>query len=314
MVDTPFQRTFLHPRYWLTWLGFALWWSLVQLPLRVQTFLANRMGDAIYWLRPLRARVAERNLELAFPRLDAVQRRRLLRQNLRHTAMGFFETGISWWWPTEKILAVIDFEGQEHLEQLQSGVLIAGVHFTCLEIAGVVMSAHYPLDMVYRPHDNALYDTFQQRGRTSNGRRRQDGQPPSRMFDRNDLRGMVRALKSGRIIWSTFDQDASRRKGVFVPFFGIPASTYPAAGTIARLAGVPAIPLLMFRRPNGRYCVRILPPIAEFPTGEAVQDARRYNVVAESLIGEHPEAYLWVHRRYKTRPEGEPDLYAGLDK
>ena len=313
MPDSPMRPAFLHPRYWLVWLGFSCWWLLVQLPLSVQTAIARCLGDLTYLLRTRRVRVAERNLQLCFPEWSKGRREQVLRSNMRNTVMAFFETGISWWWPTEKILRHIDIEGREHLDALQGqGALLLGFHFTCLEIAGVALSARYPLDMVYRPHDNALYDAFQRRGRTSNGRDRDDGQPPSQLLDRADLRALVRALKQGRIVWSAFDQDGGKRRGIFVPFFGLPASTLTAAATIVKLAKVPALPLLKYRRANGRYCVRVLPPLQNFPSDNEQEDARRYNEIAEQLVREQPDAYLWVHRRFKTTPEEQPDRYEGI--
>lgn len=313
MADNALRPEFLHPRYWLVWIGFACWWLLVQLPLAVQTGIANLLGDLSYFVRTRRVRVAERNLQLCFPDWTKDQREKVLRSNIRRTFMGFFETGISWWWPTEKILRHVDFEGQEILDKLAGqGALLMGYHFTCLEIAGVVMSTRCPLDMAYRPHNNALYDFFQRRGRTSNGRNRTDGLPPSQLLDRADLRGQVRALKQGRVLWSAFDQDAGRRRGVFVPFFGIPASTHTAFSTIAKMAKVQAITLVMYRRPNGRYCIEVQPSVENFPTDNPEDDARRYNKIGEQRVRRNPEDYLWVHRRFKTHPEGETDRYQGI--
>lgn len=313
MAESALPRGAFLPKYWLVWLGLGFWWLLIQLPLRVQTLLANVLGDLSFVLRTRRVRVAQRNLELCFPEWSDAHRNRVLRKNMRNTFMGFFETGISWWWPAEKILRHVDFEGQSVLDSLlENGGLLLGFHATCLEIGGVVMSSRCPLDMVYRPHNNPLYDFFQRRGRTSNGRGRGDGLPPSHLFDRADLRGQVRAMKQGRILWSAFDQDAGKQKGVFVPFFGIQASTYTAPSALAKLAKVPVAPLIMFRRDNGRYCVKVLPVLAGFPSESAEEDARRYNEIAEQEAREHPEHYLWVHRRFKTRPQGENDRYQGI--
>ena len=313
MTESVLRLKFAHPKYWLVWLGFALWWLLVKLPLRAQTAIANALGDLTWLLRTNRVRVAERNLQLCFPEWSREKLDRVLRTNMRNTVMGFFETGISWWWPTRRILRHVDFEGQEVLDELgEQGAILMGYHFTCLEIAGAVMSTRCPLDMVYRPHDNDLYDYFQRRGRTSNGNKRGDGMQPSQLLDRADLRGQVRALKQGRVLWSAFDQDAGKQKGIFVPYFGIPASTHTAFSNIARLAGVPAITLIMFRRANGRYCIQVQPPVADFPTDTPELDARRYNEIGEQLVRQNPEDYLWVHRRFKTHPQGTPDRYQGI--
>lgn len=313
MADNKLRLEFLHPKYWLVWLGMGFWWLLVQLPLALQTAIANLLGDISYAFRTRRVRVAERNLELCFPEWSKEHRNKVLRSNMRNTFMGFFETGISWWWPTERILRHIDFEGQDILDSFgEQGALLMGYHATCLEIGGVVMSSLCPLDMVYRPHNNALYDFFQRRGRTSNGRNRGDGLPPSHLFDRADIRGQVKSMKQGRIVWSAFDQDAGKQKGVFVPFFGIPASTYTAPSTLAKLAKVPVATLVMFRRDNGRYCVKVQPVLENFPSDSVEEDARRYNEIGEQEAREHPEYYFWVHRRFKTRPEGVADRYQGI--
>lgn len=313
MADNLLRPEFFHPKYWPVWFGMGCWWLLVQLPLGAQTAIASVLGDLSCIFRGRRVRVAERNLQLCFPDWNKDQRARVLRSNMRNTFMGFFETGISWWWPAEKILRYVDFEGQDILDDLlRTGGLLLGYHATCLEIGGVMMSSLCPLDMVYRPHNNALYDYFQRRGRTSNGRDRGDGMAPSHLFDRADIRGQVKALKQGRILWSAFDQDAGKKRGVFVPFFGIQASTYTAPSTLSKLAKVPVATLVMFRRENGRYCVKVQSVLDNFPSGDDTEDARRYNEIGEQEARQHPEFYFWVHRRFKTRPEGEVDRYQGI--
>ncbi len=314
MKRTGFAYRLLRPRYWPTWLGIGCWWLLVQLPYAGQMGLAKFLGELVYRSNIRRVKIARRNLELCFPEMTEDERDSLLRANMHSTLMGIFETGISWWWSTERILRRVDIEGLEHLEDRQGrGLLLLGMHSTCLELAGAAVTSRFPVDMVYRPHDNPVYDYIQRRGRISNGRnpRYADGMGPTRVFSRSDVRSMVRALKAGRILWSAFDQDAGPDKSHFVPFFGIPTATVPACSVLPRMAGVPAAPLAIFRR-GGRYLVKILPPLENYPSGDEQADMTRYNAEVEKMIRQQPESYLWVHRRFKTRPEGEAGIYAGI--
>ena len=293
------------PRYWLTWLWLGLAWLLVLLlPYRAQLWLGAGLGRLLAWLSPRRRRIAARNLELCFPELGPAQRATLLQQHYRNLGIGVFEAGIAWWWPDRRFARLLRFEGLEHLQNLgDRGALLLSPHLTSLEIGSSAISLKLCLDGMYRPNNNPVLDYVQRRGRE---RRVRTG----RARPRDDLRGILKALRQGRILWYAPDQDYGPRRSIFAPLFGHAAATVTATARLATKTGAAVLPYTCFRRADGRgYHIRVYPPLAEFPSGDALADATRINRLVEHYIRQCPAQYLWVHRRFKTRPPGEASLY-----
>ena len=198
-------------------------------------------------------------------------------------------------------------DGREHLDAALArgrGALLLSGHFTTLEIGAARLGLDAPVDGVYRPHADPSMERASRDGRQRFG---------GLLLDRADVRGMLRRLRSNRAVWYAPDQDPGPRHGVFAPFFGRPAATLTATARLARASGAPVLPFRVereARRPRlaGRDRAGAL---ADFPSGDAIADAARINEVIERWARASPEQYLWVHRRFKTRPPGEPDLYGG---
>jgi Kdo2-lipid IVA lauroyltransferase/acyltransferase len=310
--STPqFSLAFLHPRYWLTWFWFGLWWLASQLPFRLQLMLGNWLGRLGYRFLKRRRYIAQRNIDLCFPQWTVAERERLVRENFIATAMALFETGMAWFASRRRLQKLYTIEGaghvQSHLDKGQ-GVLLLSLHFTSLEMLGVAMNGIIDcLAMSYRPHRNPVYDWVQ-------SRRRAYHNPTASVIAAGDVRSMVRHLKKGHCVSYLPDQDFGPRHSVFVPLFGTLAATVTGLARLAKMANVPVVPLVNYRRADGKgYVFRALPPFENFPSGDDERDARQLNAHVEQCILAHPEQYLWVHRRFKTRPAGEADLY-GLPK
>jgi KDO2-lipid IV(A) lauroyltransferase len=301
-----FTLSLLHPRYWLTWLGFGLWWLLAQLPYRWQLKLGHGLGWLLYRVAKRRRRIAERNIALCFPELSAQEQERLVRGTIDSTAIAVFESGMAWFWPVRRLRKLFHVVGLEHLKEAErqgQGVLLMAMHFTNLDIGAGMLCLEHSIDGVYRPHDNPVYDYVQRRGRESNN-------PDSKTVRRDDVRTIVKRLRSGRAIWYAPDQDYGPKHCVFVPFFGVPAATITATAQLARLGQAQVIPFVQTRLPNGRgYEIKVYPAVEGFPSGDEQADAARINAVIEARVRENPEQYMWVHRRFKTRPPGEPSFY-----
>lgn len=304
-MDRPvFRIAFLHPRFWPLWLGLGLLWLLTLLPYRALMALGRLLGALLYHLAGSRRRIVERNLQLCLPELDENARRRLLRENFASMGASFFEMPIAWWWPPSRLARLGRVEGVEHLQQAVEegqGVILMALHFTTLEIGGALMSLQHRSWGMYRQHKNPVFDFIQRRGREQ----RLDG-----VVERDDVRGMLKVLRAGGTIWYAPDQDYGPRQSIFVPLFGIPAATVTATSKFARLGKARVIPMTQVRHSDGSgYLVRIHPPLADFPGASEEEDCKRINSLIEAAIRECPEQYLWAHRRFKTRPPGEPKLY-----
>lgn len=306
-MDRPRFRTyFLHPRFWLLWLGLGLLWLLVQLPYAALLRLGRVLGALMYRVAGARRRIARRNLELCFPRLDEAARERLLKDNFASTGIAFFEMAMSWWWPRARLQRLAHIEGLEHLQAAQAegrGVILMALHFTTLEIGAALLGQRHTIDGMYREHKNPLFDYIQRRGRERHNL-------DASAIEREDVRGMLKVLRAGRAIWYAPDQDYGRKQSLFVPLFGIPAATVTATTKFARLGRALVLPFTQERLADGSgYRLVIHPPLADFPGESEEADCLRINRWVEQVVSATPEQYLWAHRRFKTRPEGEASLY-----
>ena len=307
-MDRPrFRAAFFHPRFWLLWLGLGVLWLVVQLPYKVQLYIGRGLGALMYRVAGDRRRIATRNLELCFPEKSGAEREQLLKDNFASTGIAFFEMAMSWWWWSKPRLArLAHIEGLEHLKQAQregKGVILMAFHFTTLEIGAALLGQQHTIDGMYREHNNPLFDFIQRRGRERHN-------VDSLAVERDDVRGMLKLLRSGRAIWYAPDQDYGAKQSIFVPLFGIEAATVTATSKFARLGKAQVVPFTQQRLADGSgYKLVIHPPLSNFPGESDEVDCLRINQWVERAIRECPEQYLWAHRRFKTRPPGEPKLY-----
>ncbi|MNZ26255.1 Lipid A biosynthesis lauroyl acyltransferase [compost metagenome] len=307
-MDRPrFRAAFLHPRYWLLWLGLGVLWLVVQLPYALLLKLGRVLGALMLLVAKSRRRIAARNLELCFPELSAAERARLLRENFASNGIAFFEMAMSWWWPSARLARLAHVEGLEHLQAAQregQGVILMSLHFTTLEIGASLLGQLHTIDGMYREHKNPLFDYIQRRGRERHNL-------DATAIEREDVRAMLKVLRAGRAIWYAPDQDYGRKQSIFVPLFGVPAATVTATSKFARLGKARVVPFTQQRLADGSgYRLTIHPPLADFPGDSEESDCLRINQWIEQAVRQCPEQYLWAHRRFKTRPEGAPKLYA----
>lgn len=306
-----FRPALLHPRYWPIWLGLGLLWLIVRLPYRALLGLGRLVGWCMYVFMRERRQVAETNLQLCFPDWSDERRKQMLRDNFASNGIALFEMAMAWWWPRQRLSRLARIDGLEHLQRASAagqGVVLTSLHFTTLELGAALLGQRVTIDGMYREHRNAVFDLVQRRGRERHN-------ADARAIEREDVRAMFKSLRSGRAIWYAPDQDYGRKASVFVPFFGVPAATVTATSSFARLGKAQVVPFTQTRLPAGQgYQLTIHPPLADFPSGDEVADALRINQWAEQAILEQPEQYMWVHRRFKTRPEGEARPYAARRK
>lgn len=297
-------RPYLGPRYWLLWLGLGLLRLSCFLPYRSLLLLGSAIGNLMYWLLPRRRHIAATNLQLCFPELDPAQQHTLLRQNFRSTGISLLEIAWCWWGSQHKLESLCHIQGLEHLRAAQAkgkGVLLFSAHFTCLEIGGRLLALHTPFHVMYKPHRNPLFEAVM-RG----SRERQF----ERALDRNDIRDLIRTLKQGHTCWYALDQDFGTINAVFAPFFNVPAATLTATTRIARMTDCAIVPFFVRRLDDGSgYQLTIQPALENFPSGDELTDTTRTNALIEQEVRKAPAQYLWTHRRFKSRPPGEANVY-----
>ena len=307
MTQLPqFNRELLHPRYWLTWLGISALYILVLLPYPLLYVLGCRIGRLGMRFMKRRVEIARRNLELCFPDMPVSERESMVKHNFESVGMGLIETGMAWFWPDWRINKWCRATGLEHIAKTREegkGVLLIGMHFLTLELGARIFGIYNPGIGVYRPNDNKLLDWLQTWGRMRSNKS---------MLDRKDLKGMIRALKGGDIIWYAPDHDYGPRSSVFAPFFAVEkAATTVGSYVLIRSSKPAVVPFVPRRLPHGQgYELMIMPDVAaSMPLESELATATRMNQVVEEGVLLAPEQYMWLHRRFKTRPEGEPSRY-----
>jgi KDO2-lipid IV(A) lauroyltransferase len=284
---------------------FALMWLIHFLPLGAQAAIGNALGSALYWLIPERRRVTRINLAKCFPRMDPAARERLARAHFRAFTRSVVERGLLWWAPRARIERLIRLEGLEHLRALGDTPAILFVpHFVGLDAGGTRISMEANVVAMFARQKDPRFARLLARGRTRFG--------DQRLVSRQEgVRAAIQAMRrEKRPLYYLPDLDHGPRNAVFVPFFGVPAATVPGLSRIARLAGAKVLPCVTRMLPGGGgYVLRIEPPWADFPTDDVEADTRRMNAYIESVALVMPEQYLWMHKRFKTRPPGEARFY-----
>ena len=291
------------PAVWPTWLGLGVLRLASLLPHRALLAVGRLAGRVTERLAGQRRRIVERNLALCFPELDERARLALRRRHFEAVGMGVFEFAIAWYWDSDRVLALTEVEGAMHVESARQsgrGIIFLSAHTTSLEVGGRVLQSLLPIHAMYRRNEDPVLQRFIETNRS----RRVAGVIP-----RDNPRQMMRVLRQGGAVWYAPDQNYRGKGFVFADFFGIPAATNTATSRFAGATGAVVLPMVVLRKPRGGYRVIIEPPFDDFPSADPAIDARRLNAVIETWVRQAPEQYNWLHRRFKTRPQGAPPVY-----
>ncbi|HEC26162.1 MAG TPA: LpxL/LpxP family Kdo(2)-lipid IV(A) lauroyl/palmitoleoyl acyltransferase [Gammaproteobacteria bacterium] len=296
---------FTHPRYWLVWFGILLLWLISLLPMPVTAYLGRGLGVILYRVAGRRLHIARTNLELCFPELDNDQIDALIKAHFKVLGQAVLTIGINMFAPLRRLQRLVTMRDRHYFDRAIAGgrpVILLVPHFVTMEIAGLVLSHERSMFSMYQTIRNPLIDFLVRRGRSRFG---------GIMVERKaDMRKVVKMMRTGSPFYYLPDQDPGSSDKVFAPFFGIQTAVTPGFSRFARLSKAVVIPCFTKMLPHGGgYEVIFLPPLKDFPTKDPVQDARRMNEAIEQGIREMPEQYFWVHRRFKSRPEGEGSLY-----
>jgi len=301
-----FSSHLYHPKYWLLWLGVGLMRLTQVLPLRIQMKMGAVLGRLAMGIVGKRVNTAKRNLQLCFPEMSDAEQQALLRENFEQTGKAIFDTINGWWWSDEKIQQHMTIKGQQHVQQTLDngqGVILFAVHCLPLEMGARIFGQFQPGVGVYRPHNNPVMEYLQVKGRLRSNKA---------LVPKRDLRQMVRSLRAPNVIWYTADQDFGRSSATFIPFFAVEeAATITGATTLAKLGKAKVLPFFVERNSSDTgYNIEIQAPLDNFPGENEIEDAKRGNHIIEQIISRNKSQYMWLHRRFKTRPNPEdPSLY-----
>ena len=286
--------------------AFFLLYLLQKLPFALLHKLADAVGTLAYYAVAPRRRVGAINLRLCFPELDEAERKTLLKAHFRHMAKLVLEYGLYWYAPAAKLKALVRYQDKHHLDQaLAAGekVILLYPHFTAFELAVYALNQDVPLISMYSHQKNPALDA-----QILKGRHRYHN-----VFLIGRTEGLRAIIKQMRTADAPFlylpDQDFGRKDSLFVNFFGIPTATIAGLSRIAALTGAKVIPAIPTREADGRVTLRFYPAWENFPGASAEADAQRMNDFIEARVREQPAQYFWLHKRFKTRPEGEAGFY-----
>lgn len=305
LLQPNFKLYFLHPKFLPTWLGVFILYTISWLPYKLQLGLGRLIGRLLLKVGKSRRIVAETNIRLCFPQMTDADIAQMVRKNFENTGIALLETGMGWWWPDWRGKSKVKVKGLEHIEQARAqgkGVLMLAMHYLSAEISCRGMGCANPTVVFYRPHNNPLMEYFQHRGR---------GRSNKYMLGKRDVKGLIKALHDGESCIYLPDQDYGAKRSLFVPFFAV-KDTATTTGTLifARQPNTVSCMVVPTRNEDGSgYTIEIMPPLEQFPTDNDEQDLITVNQALEHAILRQPEQYMWLHRRFKTRPEGVESVY-----
>jgi len=288
----------------MTRLGVFLFWLLHFLPYPMLVALGNVLGALLFHLAKERRKVATINLQLCFPNMDSAVREKMVRAHFQAFTRGVIERCILWWGSAKRINRLIRVEGVEHFDAIkdQPSILLTP-HFVGMDAGGQWIAQHTDTVCMYANQKNLYLTELLLKKRARFGKQR--------LYSRQQgLRPILKGLRAGMPFIYPPDQDQGIKDGAFIPFFGVPAATMASVPRIAKMANAKVVPSITRMLPGTQgYVLTFYPAWENYPSGDDIADARRMNEFIEQRVLEMPEQYFWVHKRFKTRPEGEARFY-----
>ena len=284
----------------------ALLWLLHWLPLPLLALLGRGLGILLWPFARDRRRIALRNLELCFPERSVTERRAIAFAHFQWLGRSFLERSVLWYASPARLKRLIRVEGPVHFADTHPGaVMWLAPHFLGLDVAGAAIQLYIARRgcSIYQAQSNPVVDAALKRARLRFGN--------ASIFSRHETaKPLLRAIRAGMGFFNLPDMDFGPKDAAFVPFFGVPTATLLAPSRMARLLDMQVQLVVAELLPGGRgYRVRFHEPWADFPTADAVADTALMNQRLQAEIVKMPAQYFWVHKRFKTRPPGEPSVY-----
>lgn len=292
----------LHPRYWFSWLGIAVFFIVGQMPISVHKALSWLIGNLAYFIDAKHRRICAINLGMCFPELDMKAKKKLSRQSFCYVFFALLVMATVWFAPRKKTLARLLVTGEQNVHNALNagrGVLLVVGHQPCLE-AQALLGDTFPLSAVYRKHSNPVFELISYTGR---------GRYMEKIIARTDIKKVISEARKKQILLISPDQDVGRKGCVFSPFLGVMASTSTLIPRLQKMAEFDVLCCSAFIAEDNKYQLRISPPV-EFGESQSVEErVDALNLLLEKQIREYPAQYLWQHKRFKTQPDGIASPY-----
>jgi len=306
MQEKPkFQWDYLSPIYWPTWLVMGLLYLTIFLPSSLRILFSKGIGVFLYLVWRKRRHIAKINIQTCFPNKTQQQQTELLKAHFFSVALGIFEIALAWWASPKKLASIVTIHGLENINKglhQGKGILLVSAHFTSLDIFGAFASTAIEISAMYRKAKNPVANYIMLKGRFN--------RCPA-LFSSKEVKNLIRFLRQNNIVWYAADQNTARKESVFVTFFGETASTNMATARLSKITKAAVIPFYGKRSADAKhYDIYFEPLLDHYPQGDLHQDTQRINHIIEHWVCQIPEQYLWVHQRFRTRPNRtDPKFY-----
>ena len=293
---------FIHPKFIPTWILILFMRIGVFIPFNFQVLIGKTIGKLIYpFMHKLRS-TAYSNISHCFPDKKQNQVNLLVKRHFEAIGVSFFETANAYYGSDKKIRKLLTITNENFFQDAlkeEGGIILLCSHFMPLMLGSRALLINYTIANIYRPQNNKLFDRIMVQGYKKNG---------AVMIKSTDTRSIIKAINNSLPIWYAPDQDLGKNNSVFAPFFGIQTATASATARLAKNNNTRVIPYSFIRTKKG-YTMSFEKPIANYPSNDPIQDATIVNQILEKQIIKSPEQYLWIHRRFKTRPNDEKNFY-----
>jgi len=298
MLNTEFIR----PKFLPTWIAILFMRIGVFIPFNGQVMIGKLIGKLIYpFMHRLRS-TAYLNISHCFPDKKQSQVNLLVKRHFEAIGISFFETANAYYGSDNKIKKLLTITNEKILKDTlkeEGGVILLCSHFMPLMLGSRALLLKHTIANVYRPQNNKLFDKIMVRGYQNHG---------AIMIKSTDTRSIIKAINNSLPIWYAPDQDLGKNNSVFAPFFGIQTATTAATARLAKNNNTRVIPYTFIRTKKG-YSMTFDKPLSNYPSSDPIEDAAVVNKILEKQISKSPEQYLWIHRRFKTRPNDEKNFY-----
>ena len=293
---------FIHPKFISTWILILFMRIGVFIPFNFQVLIGKTIGKLLYpFMHKLRS-TAYSNISHCFPDKKQNQVNLLVKRHFEAIGVSFFETANAYYGSDKKIRKLLTITNENFFQDAlkeEGGIILLCSHFMPLMLGSRALLINHTIANIYRPQNNKLFDRIMVKGYKKNG---------AVMIKSTDTRSIIKAINNSLPIWYAPDQDLGKNNSVFAPFFGIQTATASATARLAKNNNTRVIPYSFIRTKKG-YTMSFEKPIANYPSNDPIQDATIVNQILEKQIIKSPEQYLWIHRRFKTRPNDEKNFY-----
>ena len=294
---------YMHPKYLGAWLFIGFLYTCQLLPFSAQWKISKGLAWLTYNLAKSRRRIAEVNVDICFPELTQTEKTALVKEIFHENMQGYIDSFTAWLGNYQRLKPLLEVRGKENLDKFLDkgqGVVLAGAHFSILDLAGGLTSLVTEMNITYRPLDNKLLNAVMMRGRY---------RYTTHCYSKKNVKGFIQCLKNGKALWYAPDQDYGRKHAVFAPFFGRQASTISGLTFLSKSSNARIVPYSYHRKKDEEgFILEFYDALPE--TGDEAQDALAYNQWLESILRKYPAQYLWLHKRFKTQENpNDPNPY-----